>query len=43
MEIIYHENLSIPKLAWCAVAVQGEPKFHVYHGSGIETFDNFFV
>ncbi|HHU79628.1 MAG TPA: hypothetical protein GXZ29_12245 [Clostridiales bacterium] len=43
MNFIFHENGKLPKLAWCAVLRSGDKNMHVYHGSGVETRDRFFV
>ena len=43
MKLTYHLVDSLPKLAWCAVVERGIGDVHVYHGSGVETFEDFFV
>lgn len=43
MKINYYENEKLPKLAWCALIQKDNFVIHVYHGPGVETFDEFFV
>lgn len=42
MKLKYHKLKTIPKLAWCALIVCNLPEINVYHGDGIETFENYF-
>lgn len=43
MKLVYHKNMKLPRLAWCAIAKRNSSEIHVHHGEGIEVFDNFFV
>jgi hypothetical protein len=43
MEFIYHKVDTLPKLAWCAVMKQHENITYIFHGSWVETKNDFFV
>ncbi|MBV1819013.1 hypothetical protein L0P54_06465 [Anaerosalibacter bizertensis] len=43
MKFKYYNLSKLPKLAWCAIATSKSPEIHIYHGNGIETFEDFFV
>lgn len=42
MKFRYHSLPDLPKLAWCAIVLYNSMDIHVYHGYGIETFENLF-
>ena len=42
MKFEFKENLSLPKLAWCAEFTQSESVVRVYHGRSVETAPNLF-
>ena len=43
MNFKYYELSTVYRLAWCAVKKYNCKIVKVYHGSGVETFENFFV
>ncbi len=43
MKFKYYESSTMAKLAWCAIITEGSEEAYVYHGSGVETSENFFV
>ncbi|MBZ2174089.1 hypothetical protein K8M07_02310 [Schnuerera sp. xch1] len=43
MKFKYHKLSILPKLSWCAVTTHKSSEIHIYHGNGVETFEDFFV
>lgn len=43
MKLVYHENQLLPKLSWCSVIEKNVEVVNIYHGTGVEVHDNFFV
>ncbi len=43
MKFKYYRISNLPSLSWCAVAPIESSEVYVYHGDGVEAFENYFV